>query len=427
MKVSVIGGGSLYTPELVDASIKHVKSGSLNIDTIVLMDIDEKRLEIIGKLTQRMVNNAKVPIKLILTTDIRAAIENADFIILEIRVGFLKARIQDEKIALKHRLIAQESTGAAGFSCAIRTIPVVLKYAQIIEEIAPKAWLINYSNPADIITEAISRHSNVKVVGLCYSPTMLKQGIASILKTDFDSISMEYFGLNHLGWVRKVYLDGEDVTPKLLSESEKMINPTYFPTPIDPKLVRVLNMIPNYYLRYYYNSDKLLGKQLKSKKTRGEELTKIQKKVFDWCLNPANNTKPAFLEKARGSRYWSKALFSLIKAITNNENKILVVNTKSKGSIQNIDLESIVEVSSIVNNTGIHPLAMGYIPTETMGLIQTMKAYCTLTINSALEGSQDLALKALMTNPLIQSYEKAEAFLDDSLKANKDFLPSFRK
>ena len=427
MKVSVIGGGSLYVPELVDESIKHVKSGSLNIDTIVLMDVDEKQLKLIGKLTQRMVNHARAPIKITLTTDIKTAIENADFIILEIRVGFLQARIQDEKIALKHHLIAQESTGAAGFSCALRTIPVVLRYAKIIEETAPNTWLINYSNPADIITETISRNSDVKVVGLCYSPTMLKQGIASILNADFDSISLEYFGLNHLGWVRKAYLKGKDVMPKLISESDKMINPTYFPTPIDPKLVRALNMIPNYYLRYYYYTDKLLDQQLKSKKTRGEELLKIQKRVFDWCHNPDNEEKPKFLEKARGSHYWSKALFSLMRAITNDENKILVVNTKNNGSITNIEPESIVEVSSVVNSAGVHPLAIGKIPIETRGLIQTMKAYCSLTINAALEGSYDLALKALMTNPLIPSYDKAEAFLNDILKANKDFLPLFRK
>lgn len=416
MKVAVIGGGSTYTPELMDGFIKRAKE--LSVDTIVLIDVDEKRLKIAGGLAKRMVEKAGLPTDVVLTTDRREAIEGADFVISSIRVGLIQGRILDERIPLKYGVIGQETTGPGGFAMALRTIPVMLDYAKDIVKWSPNAWLINFTNPSGIITEAISKYSEAKVIGLCNVPINMWGGIAKALNVEEKKILLDYVGLNHLSWVKGVYLDGKDMLPDMI---EKMKEPI---EDFDPELIKTLRMIPNGYLHYYYHTDKVVEEMKKAKKTRGEVVLEIEKKCLEMYKDPNLKEKPKLLEKRGGARY-SDAALSLMSAIVNDKNEIHIVNIPNEGAIKGFGDDVVVEIPAIVNSTGPHPITIGEVPPEIRGLMQVVKAYEELTIDAAIKGSRELALKALLMHPLVPSFDAAKNILNDLLEAHKKYLPKF--
>jgi len=416
LKVCVIGAGSTYTPELVEGFIN--RSDELPVGEIVLMDIDPAKLEIVGGLAVRMVEKADLDAKVELTTDRRRALDGSDFVITQIRVGGIPARVLDEKIPLEFGAIGQETTGPGGFAKALRTIPAILDIARDIEELAPDAWLINFTNPSGIVTEALLNHSRVKAIGLCNAPIGIVRGIASRLGASEPEVFVRYIGLNHLSWVTEVYHRGRDVTRESV---EKAI-----PGRADEEAawMRESGMIPNSYLRYYYGKDRILEEQKRAEKTRGEIVAEVEADLLKLYRDPHLDEKPKLLEK-RGGAHYSTAAVSLACAIYNPKNELHVVNVRNRSTIPCLPYNSAVEANCVVNSAGAHPLTIGEVPEPIRELMQTVKAYEQLTVKAGVEGSYADALEALAIHPLVPSREAAKGLLDKLLDAHRQHLPQF--
>ncbi|MGF7058752.1 6-phospho-beta-glucosidase [Brassicibacter mesophilus] len=430
LKIAVIGGGSSYTPELIEGFIKRYEE--LPVSEIWLVDIEKgkEKLEIVSDLARRMIKKKEMRMKIINTLDRRKAIQGADFVLTQLRVGGLDARANDEKIPLKYGAIGQETVGAGGFAKAIRTIPVIKEICDDIEALSPNAWLINFTNPAGIITEMVLKYTKVKVIGLCNVPISMSNNISKIMDVNVNRIKIDFVGLNHMVYGKEVYLDGHIVTNEVLNkiadgESFSMKNVPDMRW--DTDFIKALGMIPCPYHRYYYMKDEMLKKLLKDMQTniksRAEQVMEIEKKLFNIYVDPLLNHKPKELEE-RGGAYYSDAAVSLISAIFNDKNEIHTVNVENNGTIPELPYESVIETNCIVNRNGAHPLNIGKLPDKISGLIRMIKDYEALTIKSSMQGDYHIALQALIVNPLVQSVDKAIKILDEILKVNRDFIYS---
>lgn len=423
LRICVIGGGSSYTPELIEGFIE--KQDELPVHSITLMDNDPRKLEIVGGLAQRMVEAANTRIKILMTNDLEHALEDAAFIINQIRVGGMEARILDEKIPLQYGVIGQETTGPGGFAKALRTIPVALRIAQTIERLSPEAFLINFTNPAGLITEALVRYSPVSVIGLCNLPIGAEMRLSKRLAVARNRLRLDWLGLNHLNWIRGATLDGVDIWDQVfqqeLAEAQEYAGDGWH---FSVNLLEDLGMIPCGYLNYYYNHDLLLAKQMNAAKTRGEEVQEIEDKLMEMYLDPELMEKPKLLEE-RGGAYYSKAAVDLISAIANDKEEIHIVNTVNRGAIGNLPAEVVVEVPCMIDGNGAHPLKTDALPVEIRGLVQVVKSYEELTAVAGTEGSRRQALLALLAHPLTPSYQAAQGLLDSLLTAHRAYLPQF--
>lgn len=416
LTLAVIGGGSTYTPELVEGIIKN--NEIFPVRHLRLMDIDEKKLNIVGGLVKRMIEKAKVPIELTLTTGRERALEGANFVVTQIRVGGIKARIRDERIPLEFGVIGQETTGAGGFANALRTIPVMLDIARDIERLTDSAWLINFTNPSGIVTEALLKYSRVKTIGLCNVPINFLYRFASILGSDIKDLFLDYVGLNHLSWVRKVYLKGEDVTHKILESIKTSVSEK------EREIIELLGMIPNGYLHYYYFKDEVLERLKTEEKTRGETVLEIEKELLKKYRDENLAEKPPELSQ-RGGAHYSEAAVELMKSIYLDKRHIQIVNVCNNGSIEDLPLDAVVEVPCVICSKGAIPLAMGRLEPFIRGLVQTVKYYEQLTVESAVEGDRLKAKQALLVHPLIGAKSVAEGLLERILEENRGFLPQF--
>ncbi|AAM23629.1 6-phospho-beta-glucosidase [Caldanaerobacter subterraneus subsp. tengcongensis MB4] len=431
LKIAVIGGGSSYTPELIEGFIKRYEE--LPVRDIYLMDIEEgkEKLEIVGGLAKRMVEKAGVGINIHLTLDRREAIKDADFVVTQFRVGGIDARIRDEKIPLKYDVIGQETTGPGGFAKAQRTIPVILDVCKDIEELAPNAWLINFTNPAGVITETILKHTNVKAIGLCNVPIGMVHGVAKMLEVDSKRVYIDFAGLNHLVWGTHIYLDGEDITEKLIDSfaGGKSLSMKNIPElPWDPEFIKSLGMYPCPYHRYYYLTDQMLKEQKKEAATvgtRGEVVKKLEKELFELYKDPNLNVKPPQLEK-RGGAHYSDAACSLISSIYNDKKDIHVVNVRNNGTIADLPDDVVIETNAVVDKNGAHPITIGHVSPKIRGLMQVVKAYEELTIEAGVRGDYYAALQALTIHPLVPSATIAKKILDDIIEQNKEYLPQYK-
>ncbi|MDE4542662.1 MULTISPECIES: 6-phospho-beta-glucosidase [unclassified Thermoanaerobacterium] len=431
LKIATIGGGSSYTPELVEGFIK--RYDELPVKDLYLVDIEEgkEKLEIVGNLAKRMVEKAGVDINIHLTLDRREAIKDADFVTTQFRVGLLDARIRDEKIPLRYDVIGQETTGPGGFAKAQRTIPVILDICKDIEELSPDAWLINFTNPSGIITETVLKHTKVKVIGLCNVPIGMVYGVAEMLDVDVKRVSIDFAGLNHLVWGTHVYLDGEDITEKLIDSfagGKSMSMKNVPDLPWEPEFIKSLGMYPCPYHRYYYLTDKMLEEEKKDAATigtRGEQVKKLEKELFELYKDPNLNVKPPQLEK-RGGAHYSDAACSLINSIYNDKKDIHVVNVKNNGTILDLPNDVVIETNAVIDKNGAHPINIGHVPTKIRGLMQSVKAYEELTIEAGVTGDYYTALQALTIHPLVPSSTVAKKILDDIIRENIDYLPQYR-
>lgn len=431
LKIATIGGGSSYTPELIEGFIKRYEE--LPVKEIYLVDVEEgkEKLEIVGSLAKRMVEKAGLDIDIYLTLDRREAIKDADFVTTQFRVGQLDARIRDEKIPLRYGVIGQETTGAGGFAKAQRTIPVILDICKDMEELAPNAWLINFTNPAGIITETVVKHTNIKVAGLCNVPIGMVNGVADMLGVSPDRINIDFVGLNHLVWGRKIYLDGKDVTQKLIEEfaegkSMTMKNIPDFPW--DPDFIRSLGMFPCPYHRYYYQADDMLQEEKEaaaSEGTRGQVVKVTEKELFELYKDPNLNIKPPQLAK-RGGAHYSDAACSLISSIYNDKRDIQVVNVRNNGAILDLPDDVVIETNAVIAKDSIRPVSSGHMPAKIRGLMQAVKAYEELAVEAGVTGDYYTALQALTIHPLIPSCTVAKKILDDIIKENKAYLPQYK-
>ncbi len=424
MKITIIGAGSSYTPELIEGIIE--RYNHLKIEEIWLLDIPDgkEKLNIIADLSKRMFEKFSIPIKIRKTLNLEESIENASFIINQIRVGGLKGRHLDESIPLKYGMLGQETTGAGGFANALRTIPQVLEIAKTAERLAKDAFFINFTNPAGIITEMLLKHTNLKVIGLCNVPINMIYEVSEILRCSPEEIFCKFGGLNHLSFITEIKKDGIDVIDRVINSEEKEIVKNIKNIEKEASIRKLFKIIPSPYLDYYFYKEKMLKEESNRNKTRAQEVMEIEKKLFKKYKDKNLKEKPEELSLRGGSKY-SLVAISLIDSIYNNKNDIHVINVKNNGSIKDLPFDSVVETNAIVGKNGVIPLSFGYLPASLKGLIEQVKQYEILTIESAIEGNYNKALKALTIHPLIGDIEKAKRILDEIIIKNKTFLKNF--
>lgn len=423
IKVCVIGAGSSYTPELVEGLIENWDE--LPVRQLSLMDIDSRKLEIVGQLAKRMVAASGRNIDVELTQDRRHALRDSQFVVSQIRVGGMDARIQDEKIPLRFGVIGQETTGPGGFAKALRTIPVALSIARDIEEVAPGAFLLNFTNPAGLITEALLRYSNVPAIGLCNLPIGVEMRQAKVFGVDRSQVRLDWVGLNHLNWYRGITIDGEEVWSQVFQrEVEEARQQGGDGWNFSPSILETLGMIPCGYLNYYYHHSQVLAKQQKAERTRGEEVKEVERQLMELYQDPNLKEKPKLLEK-RGGAYYSKAAVSLMSAIANDKQEIHIVNTRNQGAIPGLADDVVVEVASLIGASGAQPISVKPMPAEIRGLVQAVKAYEELAAAAGAEGDRRRALQALVAHPLTPSFQTAEGLLEALLAAHRRYLPQF--
>jgi 6-phospho-beta-glucosidase len=433
LKVAVIGGGSSYTPELIEGFIQRYEE--LPVKDLYLVDIEEGKgkLEIVGGLAKRMVEKSGLPINIHLTLDRREAIKDADFVTTQIRVGLLDARARDERIPLRYNRIGQETTGAGGFAKALRTIPVILGICKDIEELAPNAFLLNFTNPAGIVTEAVGKYSNVRSVGLCNLPIGTRKQMAKLCEVDVSKVELEMVGINHLNWTTKVFVDGENIIDRILHKAAGESGMTMKNIPDfgwDKEFLLSLGALPCSYHRYYYMEDKMLEEEQEAAKTTGtraEVVKRVEAELFELYKDPNLAIKPPQLEQ-RGGAYYSEAAINLIASIYNNKKDIQTVNVKNNGTIPCLPNDASIEVNCVIDSQGARPVAITTeMSPQIRGLLQVVKAYEELTVEAAVHGDYNAGLQALTLHPLVGDESVARQILDDILNENEGYLPQFKK
>ncbi len=434
VKIVTIGGGSSYTPELVEGFIN--RYNTLPVKELWLVDIEEgkEKLEIVGNLAKRMVEKAGIPMEIKLSLDRREALKNADFVTTQMRVGRLEARILDERIPLSHGIIGQETNGAGGMFKAFRTIPVILDIVKDIQELCPNAWLINFTNPAGIITEAIYRHTNFKkTIGLCNVPVNMISGFAKMLDVDEGSVTMELQGMNHFIFATDIFVNGESRFDEILNKyahlsiEDTIQMKNFVSLPYSPGFIKALNAIPCPYHNYYFFTKEQLEEELKQYDTgtvRGEVVYKTEKELFEIYSNKDLNTKPEQLAMRGGAKY-SDAACNLIESIYTNRCDIQYVNIQNKGTIIDLPYDCAIEAASIITKDGPKPISVGKLRNSIRGYIQMVKGFEELTIDAAISGDRDKAVLALNMNPLCPSDEIANIVVDELIAAHKKYLPQF--
>ncbi len=422
-KIAVIGGGSSYTPELIDGFIQHEKD--LNVGEIALFDIDEERLNIVGGMAERMVRYAEMDTRVSLHAERPSAIEGARFVLSSMRVGQMAARIQDEKIPLKYGVIGQETTGPGGTLKAWRTIPVTLEIAKDMQKYAPDAWYINFTNPSGIITEALIKHTDLNVVGLCNNPINTIAAMAQAFQVQPEEVFLEWMGMNHVNWVRKVYIKGQDVTAVLMERLEEFMQIEEMPK-FDPELVRTLGVLPTYYLQYYYYHPQRVKEAQAAEKTRGEAVYEVEKDLLKKYADPNVLVKPAELAQRGGARY-SEAAVNLIMSLMLDRRDVQIVVARNGISLPDLPADSAVEVPCVVGAQGVTPLKMGRFPESIRALAIQSKAWESAVVQAAVSGSRRDAVLAMLQNPLVPDYPTAVKLVDEMLEAHKTFLPQFFK
>ncbi len=402
LKIAVVGAGSTYTPELVQGFA--ARSERLPMDELVLLDPDEQRLEVVGGLARRMLARAGFGGRLELTGRLEEALDGADFVIVQLRVGGQAQRRIDETLPLEFGCIGQETTGPGGFAKALRTVPVVLDIAEeTARRAAPGAWLVDFTNPVGIVTQALLDQGH-RAIGLCNVAIGFQRRLAAQFVVEPHRVELGHVGLNHLSWLRAVRVDGVDRLPELLEEhAEALAAEVELPV----ELLRLLGAIPSSYLRYYYMTGEVLDEQ-RRRPSRAEEVAEIELELLRLYRDPALDTKPALLER-RGGAFYSEAAAQLVASLHAGTGDVQVVDVRNDGAIPDLPDDAVVEVPARVDAAGAHPLPQDPLPPELLGLVQQMKAYERLTVAAARGGDRALALESLLANPLVADYRVAAA------------------
>ncbi len=421
INVTVIGSGSTYCPELIDGFLK--RQESLKIKKICFMDIDERKRTIVGNLCLRMLKAAGIECETLLTDDLDLALQGADFVITQIRVGKLPARYLDETIPNKYGLIGQETTGIGGFFKAQRTIPVMKHICDRIEAICPDAWLINFTNPSGIITEFVLNNTNVKCIGLCNVPIDMIDDIKEDVGEDME---YTYVGLNHLSWMTSVRKNGEELIDKLIGEG---FTPTVMANIKDDGFsidcLKSIHAIPSSYLQYYYCRQAKLDHQLAGDKCRAEECMEIEEQLLEMYSDEGLYVKPALLDKRGGHKY-SLVAVNLVDAIANDLDDIQVVNIKNGDTLPFLKPDDVIEVAARIGKDGAKPVPVGEVTNRhIIGLMRTVKDYENLTVQAGITGSDETALNALLLHPLVGDWEKAYNCFNEMKRAHKEYLPQY--
>ena len=422
MKICIIGAGSTYTPELIEGLIN--KRATLPVSELYLMDIDERKLTIVGGLAKRMVEHAELPCKVVLTMDYEEALTGADFVLAQIRVGKLPARQKDERIPLKYGLIGQETCGMGGMFKAFRTVPAMLKIVSIMEKCCPNAWLINFSNPSGLIAQALLNHTNVKMMGLCNVPINMIDGIKRRL--NLPNAQVEYIGLNHFTYVTSIMDNGKDYLNEALeagvnSEAMKNIPASGF----SAEQIKAIGGIPSSYLEYYYLHDSKLEKLKHAEKCRAEVCMDLEEQLLELYQQPTLYTKPEQLSKRGGARY-SEVAVNLVNAIYNDLQEVHVVNVLNHGALDFLRDDDAIEIQAVIGKDGAKPIKATHVNSEHMKeYIQMIKAYERHAVNAAITGDKEEAIRAMVMNPLMSDLNTSMACFEEMLEAHKEYLPQF--
>ncbi len=456
MKIAIIGAGGVRTPLLVHAMV--LRKAELGIDELALMDIDGAHLELIGRVTQQLEHQQGGHIHLTRTTDLKKALHGADFVITTFRVGGAESRVVDERVPLAYGVLGQETTGPGGFAMAMRTLPVLRTILSVMEMECPQAWLINFANPSGLLTEAIlNRFGWHRAVGICDAPTVIRRVAAGLLGVPDESVFLDYFGLNHLGWARAVLLNGQDQLPALLSRLGKDVHIAELPTSVE--MIRHLGMIPNEYLYYYYQKHAAVEHILGAMETRGEQVVRINRQLFTDLQDLARDEdEQALLARyaqylqERESSYMSAetgqshsavqisaerlgsiansgyagVALDVIEALSGKQSRTMIINTHNRGAISGMQEDDVVEIPAGLSGGIVRPYATGELPAHCLGLMLQVKEYERLSISAALDGSYEKAIVALTLHPLFSDERLAKKILDGYIERHAGLFPTLK-
>ena len=417
MRLTVVGGGSTYTPELVDG-IARLEPGLPTVDELVLVDPSADRLGVVGGLARRILARHGHSARVVCTPDLAAGAEGASAVLVQIRVGGQQARATDESLPLEFGCIGQETTGAGGLAKALRTVPVVLDIASTVAAVAPTAWLINFTNPVGIVTRALL-DAGQRAVGLCNVAIGFQRFLAGLLGVEPAGVDLDHVGLNHLSWERQVVIEGRDVLPELLKSH---VDDVAAHVELPAELITRLGAIPSYYLRYFYLHDTVVEEQRRTP-SRAERVAAIERDLLALYADPTLAEKPALLGE-RGGAYYSEAALSLAAALLGGgTGGIHVVDTRNRGTLPFLPDAAVIEVPAAVDPAGVSPLPVRPLEPVHAGLVAHVAAYEELALDAAIHGGRDRVASALLAHPLIGQYDIAERLTDRLLAANRDFLP----
>lgn len=415
-KLTIVGAGSSYTPELLEELA--ARRESLQAKEVVLYDINEERLAIMEGFCRRYIKTLGLEVDIMATSDMEKALYGADFVDTQIRVGGNKQRVLDEKIPLKYGLVGQETTGAGGMMKAFRTIPVMLKLAERMQELSPEGWIINYTNPTGLVTEAVTKYTKANIAGFCSGGIFPKMWAKEALGISYDRVQYDFAGLNHLNFMSNITIDGRPVTAE---EFEAIAGKN---SSVNQELIKLLGVIPSPYLQWYYQTDEKIRKIKDEGYTRGEEVMGLEKEIYKAYADEGQVTKPEILAKRGGGGY-SEVAMSFVNAVHNNVDTGMVVNVPNRGAISFLPEDAVVEIGCLVNKRGMSPLHVAKVPEMCWGIIAAVKNYEQLAVEAAAEGDIRKMKLALLAHPLVRQYEFVEKLVPELLEANKEYLPQF--
>jgi 6-phospho-beta-glucosidase len=406
MKIAVVGAGSTYTPELVSG----LGSFDVEVDELALMDVDDERLPVVGGLASRMLGRIGWRGELFLTTELDRALEGADFVLVQIRVGGQAARLRDETIPLACGCIGQETTGAGGFAKAMRTVPVVLEIAERTRELAADgAWIVDFTNPVGIVTRALLDAGH-RAVGLCNVAIGFQRHFAQLLGVEPARVVVDQVGLNHLTWVRRVLVDGDDVLPEVMAgHSDELAEHAG----VERSVLDDLAVLPSYYLHYFYDHDRVL-EELHTATPRAAAVAEIERELLEMYRDPALTTKPALLEQ-RGGAFYSEAAVGLVASLVRDDGAVHEVDVRNEGVLAGLADDDVVEVPARVRGGVVDPLPQEPLAPELLGLVQHVAAYERLAAEAAVTRDPVTARKALLSHPLIGQVAQVDALLEAAL------------
>lgn len=432
IKIATIGGGSSYTPELMEGFIKRYEE--LPIREIWLVDIEagKEKLAIVGAMAQRMWDASPYDVKIHMTLDREEALKDADFVTTQFRVGLLNARIKDERIPAYYGMIGQETNGPGGMFKAFRTVPIILEIVEDMKRLCPNAWLINFANPSGMVTEAVVRYGKWdRVIGLCNVPVMATMIEPALIGKEPDELIYKFAGLNHFHWHKVTDSHGNDVTMDIIDkmyQEDNGLPKNIFDVPFYREQLEQMRMIPCGYHRYYYRQEEMLKHALEEYQTvgtRAQQVKQTEAELFELYKDPELDHKPEQLQQ-RGGAYYSDAACETIASIYANKDTQIVVSTKNEGAVPDLPADCVVEVTAYVGGQGARNVAFGELPTAEKGWLQVMKAMELLTIEAAVTGDYNTALQAFTINPLVPSGETAKRVMDELFIAHKAYLPNFK-
>ncbi len=437
-KVTIIGGGGVRTP-LVIYGLAQAQS-VLQLSEVTLFDVDEQRTNTIARIGSEIVRQSADGFKIRTSSRLEEAVGGADFILNSVRVGGMSARARDERIAIDHGMAGQETTGPGGAAMALRTLPVTLSHVRAIQGLAPDAWFLNLTNPAGLITQAISQETTLRVIGICDTPIELFHRIARALTEPYSDMTFDYAGLNHLGWIRRILLRGEDITDRILADTS-LLRQIYPSDLFDPALIQTLRLIPTEYLFFYYSQRKAYRNQVRAGSSRGEELVRLNEGLFQQLETEDSrkalqiyreyllrrNASYMKLEAEGGSAFtieeegddpfeaatgYHRIALDVMTGLVSESAREVVVNVANQGAIEDLEPEDIVEVPCDIDRTGARPRRTGRLPDSVRGLVQAVKAYERTAIRAALSRSRALAQLAMLEYPIVGQWELATEVLN---------------